>query len=220
MGNFSVASANASDLWGVDQPGHVPADLAVGLRVPDCPAQRIVRDLRGPAGQVPRQRPQTCPDLSGGQVPQPAFTDFGQERGQRIPVLLPRPLRPAGQPVLQPVAGSRFDRVGPGRAQPRVQLLALLLQRINDVLLSPAADLVPPAPAIRPEALAEDATLATPAVPVIPAVGPGRALVIEDDAATALATLGASGLLIGWPSPRSRTKWTASTNSGIVYSVH
>ena len=170
MGNFSVASANASDLWGVDQPGHVPADLAVGLRVPDCPAQRIVRDLRGPAGQVPRQRPQACADLSGGQVPQRPPADLGQQRGQRIPVHLLCAFRPARKPILQPVAGSRFDCVGPGRAQPRVQLLALLLQRINDVLLSPAADLVPPAPAIRPETLAQDTAPAAPALPVIPAV--------------------------------------------------
>src|SRR5208283_332286 len=115
--------------------------------------------------------------------------DLLQERGQRIPVYLPRALGPARQPVLKPIIGSGFDLVGPGYAQPSVQLLALLLQRLDDVLLSTAADLVPLAPAIRTEALAEDATPAAPAMPVVLAVGAGRALVIEDDAAPALGTL-------------------------------
>ncbi len=44
-----------------------------------------------------------------------------------------------------------------GRAQPGVQLLALLLQGLDDVLLGPATDLVPPAPAIRAEAITQDA---------------------------------------------------------------
>jgi hypothetical protein len=85
--------------------------------------------------------------------------------------------------------GSPLDRIGPGRAQPGVQFLALLPQCLDDVLLGPAADLVPPALAIRAEALAEDAAPAAPAMPVVPAVGAGRALVIEDDAPPALDTL-------------------------------
>ena len=73
-------------LRSVDEPGHVPADLAVGLRVPDRPAQRIMSDLQRPAGQVRRERPQTCLDLPGGEVPQRPLADLLQERGQRIPV--------------------------------------------------------------------------------------------------------------------------------------
>ena len=54
--------------------------------------------------------------------------------------------------------GSRFDLAGPGRAQPGINFVALLdTQRLDDVLLGPAADLVPPALAVRSEALAEDA---------------------------------------------------------------
>jgi len=81
--------------------------------------------------------------------------------------------------------GSRFDLVRPGRAQPGINFLALLLQRLDDVLLGPAADLVPPALAVRSEALAEDAVPAAPATPVVPAVDVGRTLVIQDDAAMA-----------------------------------
>ncbi len=62
------------------------------------------------------------------------------------------------QPGLEPDMGSRFDLAGPGRAQPGINFLALLPQRLDDVLLGPAADLVPLALAIRAEALAEDAT--------------------------------------------------------------
>jgi hypothetical protein len=53
--------------------------------------------------------------------------------------------------------GSRFDLAGPGRAQPGINFVALLPQRLDDILLGPAADLVPPALAVRSEALAEDA---------------------------------------------------------------
>lgn len=59
----------------------------------------------------------------GGLVPQRPPADLGQQRGQRIPGVPPR----------------RSDRV---------QLLALLLQRLNEVLLGPPAGLVPPAPAV------------------------------------------------------------------------
>ena len=188
----------ARPLRRVDEPGHVPADLAVGLGVPDRPAQRIVSNLQGAAGQVPRERPQACLNVPGGQVPQRPLADLRQKRCQRIPVHLPRALRPAGQPVLKPVMGSTLDRIGPGRAQPGVQLLALLLQRLDDILLGPAADLVPPAPAIRAEALAENATPAAPAMPVVLTVGAGRALVIEDDAAPALGTLSHTHSVHGW----------------------
>jgi hypothetical protein len=81
--------------------------------------------------------------------------------------------------------GGILDRVGPGRTQPSVQLLDLLLQRVDDVLLGAAADLLPPAPAFKVEALAEHAAPAAAAMPVVPGVGAGRALVIEDDAAPA-----------------------------------
>ena len=87
--------------------------------------------------------------------------------------------------MLKPVMGSPAGRVGPGRAQPGVEFLALL-QRHNDVLLGPATDLVPPAPAVRPEALTEDAAPAARAVPAVLAVGARRVLVIEDDAAPVL----------------------------------
>ena len=88
--------------------------------------------------------------------------------------------------MLKPVIGGRFDLVGAGRAQPGVQLLTLLLRRLDDVLLSTAADLVPLPLAIRAEALAEDATPAASAMAVVLAVGAGRAFVIEDDVAPAL----------------------------------
>jgi len=126
----------------------------------------------------------------GRVVPVPA------DRGRRNSFTIAA--RPARQPVLQPVTGSRLDRVGPGRAQPGVQLLALFLQRLNDVLLGPAADLVPPARAIRTEALAEHAAPAAPALPAVPAVGAARALVIEDDVAPVLATLPAPGNIHRW----------------------
>jgi hypothetical protein len=45
-------------------------------------------------------------------------------------------------------------------------------------------------------------------------------VVADHHEAVAAAPPGASGLLIGWPSPRSITKWTVSTNSSMVYSVH
>jgi hypothetical protein len=43
-------------------------------------------DLQRPAGQVRRERPETCLDLTSGEVPQPPLADLLQERGQRIPV--------------------------------------------------------------------------------------------------------------------------------------
>src|ERR1700677_75914 len=100
--------------------------------------------------------------------------------------------------MLKAVIGSRFDLVGAGRAQPGVQLLALFLQRLDDVLLGTAADLVPLALSIRAEALAEDATPAASAMPVVLAVGAGRAFVIEDDAAPALGTLSHSRSIHRW----------------------
>src|SRR5580704_18785805 len=100
--------------------------------------------------------------------------------------------------MLQPVMGSRLDRIRPGRVQPDFQLLVLLLQRVDDVLLGPATDLVPPAPAVRAEALAEHAAPAAQAMPVVPAVGAGRTLVIEDDAAAALGTLSHAHSVHGW----------------------
>ncbi len=107
-------------------------------------------------------------------------------------------MRSDRQPGLEPDMGSRFDLAGPGRAQPGINFLALLPQRLDDVLLGPAADLVPLALAIRAEALAEDATPAAPAMPVASAVGAARALVIEDDAAPALGTLPPSGSMHRW----------------------
>jgi hypothetical protein len=58
--------------------------------------------------------------------------------------------------------GSRFDLAGPGRAQPGINFIAPLPQRLDDVLFGPAGDLVPPALAVRSETLAEDAAPATP----------------------------------------------------------
>jgi hypothetical protein len=82
-------------------------------------------------------------------------------------------------------------------AQPGVEF-ALLLRRLDDVLLGPAADLVPPAPAVRPEALAEDAAPAAPPLPVMLAVGAGHAFIIEDDAAPGLGP---------FPTPGSMHRW-------------
>ena len=94
--------------------------------------------------------------------------------------------------------GSRFDLAGPGRAQPGVNFLALLLWRLDDALLGPAADLVRPALAVRSEVLAEDAAPAAPgnAADHI-AVDVGRALVIEDAAAMPLGTLPRPGACTG-----------------------
>jgi hypothetical protein len=75
------------------------------------------------------------------------------------------------RPVLEPVMGSRFDLAGLGRAQPGINFGALLLRRLDDVLLGPAAGLVPPELAIRSEGLAEGRCASgprqTPAVPVV-----------------------------------------------------
>jgi hypothetical protein len=138
-------------------------------------------------------RPATTP---GGEVPQRRLPILARSGASASPWTFR--VRSDRQPVLEPVMGSRFDLAGPGRAQPGINFVALLLpQRLDDFLLGPAADLVSPALAVRSEALAEDAAPAAPATPVVPAVDVGRALVTEDDAAMALGHLPGMGECTG-----------------------
>jgi predicted O-methyltransferase YrrM len=73
--------------------------------------------------------------------------------------------------------------------QPGIQFLLLALQGIDDILLRPPAGLVPPAPAVRPESLADLAAPPARAAPVIPAVAAPGAFMIEEDGAPALGAL-------------------------------
>jgi len=78
------ATAASFCCWAVrhDLLGANPMDKIDTVKVP--------RTLQGLAGRAPRKPPQTCLDLPRGQVPKRPLADLVSERGQRIPVNLPR----------------------------------------------------------------------------------------------------------------------------------
>jgi hypothetical protein len=136
-----------------DSGGYRPSQTAAHIRrllarlPPDSEPRSAMSDFRPATTPAVRSRSGACRSWLGAGPAHPRE---------------PSACAPIGSPCSSQSWAAASTLTGPGCAQPGINFLALLPQRLDDVLLGPAADLVPPALAVRSGAIMAGSQLDSP----------------------------------------------------------